>query len=179
MGPRNPLRAAALQMLAEANRLAVSDPAAAAPLYAQLAHGAETLGRPRQAVHLHFEAAGCLARLGHGAEALQRARAALALIPHVDAFAASEHAYDRVINHLRAQHLNPEADLLEREARQRFGAAADVETEAPAAEAPAPGRLPTQCPQCGGAARSDEVEWIDAYSAECAYCGSVIGALGG
>jgi hypothetical protein len=32
--------------------------------------------------------------------------------------------------------------------------------------------LPTHCPSCGAAVRSDEVEWLDDVTAECAYCGS-------
>lgn len=34
--------------------------------------------------------------------------------------------------------------------------------------------LPPHCPACGAAVRSDEVEWLDEVSAECAYCGSPI-----
>jgi hypothetical protein len=36
--------------------------------------------------------------------------------------------------------------------------------------------LPTTCPSCNAPLRSDEVEWVDAHSAECAYCGSVVRA---
>jgi hypothetical protein len=34
--------------------------------------------------------------------------------------------------------------------------------------------LPTHCPSCGGAVKSDEVEWIDEVTAECDYCGSPV-----
>jgi hypothetical protein len=37
-----------------------------------------------------------------------------------------------------------------------------------------PAQLPPQCPKCGGNIRRDEVEWIDATSAACDYCGSVV-----
>lgn len=37
------------------------------------------------------------------------------------------------------------------------------------------GRLPGRCPQCGAPLRSDQVEWVDAQSAECPYCGGVVG----
>ena len=36
--------------------------------------------------------------------------------------------------------------------------------------------LPTLCPACSAPLRSDEVEWIDAQSAACAYCGSRVRA---
>lgn len=43
------------------------------------------------------------------------------------------------------------------------------------ASQPIPGsRLPADCPRCGAPVRSDEVEWIDDTSVECAYCGGVI-----
>lgn len=32
--------------------------------------------------------------------------------------------------------------------------------------------LPTHCPGCGAPVRSDEVEWLDDTTAECAFCGS-------
>ena len=36
--------------------------------------------------------------------------------------------------------------------------------------------LPTHCPSCGAALRSDEVEWLNEVTAECAYCGSLVRA---
>jgi hypothetical protein len=47
-------------------------------------------------------------------------------------------------------------------------------TEAAPAAAAARPVLPTHCPQCGAAIRSDEVEWIDDQTAECTYCGSPV-----
>jgi len=34
--------------------------------------------------------------------------------------------------------------------------------------------LPTHCPSCGGSLRPDEVEWLDEFTVECAYCGSPV-----
>ncbi len=42
--------------------------------------------------------------------------------------------------------------------------------------ASARGRLPASCPQCGGRVRPDEVEWVDASTAVCDYCGSILRA---
>jgi hypothetical protein len=50
--------------------------------------------------------------------------------------------------------------------------AAETELQAPAG--PARPVLPTNCEKCGARVRSDEIEWIDAQTAECAYCGSPI-----
>jgi len=33
-------------------------------------------------------------------------------------------------------------------------------------------QLPLTCPSCGGPIRPDDVEWLDATTAECPYCGS-------
>jgi hypothetical protein len=33
-------------------------------------------------------------------------------------------------------------------------------------------RLPDVCPQCGGPVRKNDVKWVGAQSATCAYCGS-------
>lgn len=33
-------------------------------------------------------------------------------------------------------------------------------------------QLPLTCPSCGGPIRPDDVEWLDARTAECPYCGS-------
>jgi hypothetical protein len=36
------------------------------------------------------------------------------------------------------------------------------------------GRLPANCPHCGGNVLPNEIEWVDAQSAVCDYCGSLI-----
>jgi hypothetical protein len=38
------------------------------------------------------------------------------------------------------------------------------------------GKLPPECPNCGGSVHPDELEWTDSHSAVCDYCGSVIQA---
>lgn len=53
-------------------------------------------------------------------------------------------------------------------------AAAGLEEKAQVAEEQR--SLPAKCPSCGGPIRSDEVNWIDPYSAECAYCGDIVKA---
>lgn len=37
-------------------------------------------------------------------------------------------------------------------------------------------KLPAKCPQCGGSVHPDEVEWANAHSAICDYCGSILPA---
>jgi predicted RNA-binding Zn-ribbon protein involved in translation (DUF1610 family) len=37
--------------------------------------------------------------------------------------------------------------------------------------------LPSHCESCGGPIHSPEVEWLNAHTAECPYCGSPIRAM--
>lgn len=50
-------------------------------------------------------------------------------------------------------------------------AGAAVEGEAGEPPGGQTGRLPATCPGCGAIVHADEVEWVDEYNAECAYCG--------
>ena len=78
--------------------------------------------------------------------------------------------YDNIIAKLRANGMVSAADTLKQEYAEKIK---PFRRFAPAS--PAQGkRLPSNCPHCGAAARSDEVDWIDAQSAECNYCGGVI-----
>jgi len=73
---------------------------------------------------------------------------------------------------LRAKGMAAAAGVLEGEFGPSLGASAQRMTTG----SPPAARLPGKCPQCGGPLRSDEVDWIDAQSAECPYCGSVVQA---
>ncbi|MEN8173051.1 MAG: hypothetical protein ABFS03_09245 [Chloroflexota bacterium] len=35
-------------------------------------------------------------------------------------------------------------------------------------------QLPLKCPSCGGALIPDEIEWLDANTGECSFCGSAV-----
>ncbi|HET7009506.1 MAG TPA: hypothetical protein VFI11_01920 [Anaerolineales bacterium] len=74
---------------------------------------------------------------------------------------------DRVVDTLRKAGHSAEAD-----ATLRMFA---TQSEAPVGVRPRTD-LPTQCPQCGGSVRPDQVEWIDEATAACDYCGSVLKA---
>jgi len=47
----------------------------------------------------------------------------------------------------------------------------------PQAVLPARAPLPTHCPSCGGPLRSDEVDWLDEFHAQCDFCGSPVRTL--
>lgn len=187
-GPRRPLAPVALQKLEEANRLlAVGRFAEAAPIFAQLAQGAEANSMPRRAAQFHFQAARCLVEVRDGPNILTHVRAGLTLLINLGLLEPAQLRYSRFIQELRARGLQTEADDLQRQFQPQLGA---PETNL-AANAPSPltaqgkpRRLPAKCPSCGGPVRADEVDWITPDSAqnapttesaaECPYCGSVL-----
>lgn len=171
----NPIPGPFIQDLRQASQLmSAGHYQSAQDLYARLALAAESSGHPRQAANLHAQAAQAAAMHPSREAALLHARAAfngfqrLAMLPRLKGFLAS------FVSLLRSQGLQAEANLLLLEYGGQINHPAG---QPPASQEEAqPGRLPTTCPQCGAPVRSDEVEWIDAYSAECAFCGGVIAA---
>lgn len=77
----------------------------------------------------------------------------------------------RIVDELRERGLNAEAD--EVEVVLRNNDQPPVMKEAPISKRAS---LPTHCPSCGAGVRPDEVEWLDASTAECDYCGSPVRA---
>lgn len=166
------LSPAQIDMLVQANRLAAGgQPGPAAPLYAQLADDMEASHHPRRAANLHAQAAHSYADSQNEAAALGQARAALALFIQNKMVARTPVFYGNITRKLRARGFAASADTLQREFESQAGA-----QPAPAAAAPRHGRLPTSCPKCGAPARNDEVTWVDAQTAECPYCGTLLPA---
>lgn len=187
-GPRRPLAAAALQQLETANRLlAAGRFADAAPIYAQLASGAEANNMPRRAARLHLQAARCLAEVRDSQNMLQHSRAGLALLINSGLFEQAQRSYARLIQELHAHGMQTEAAELQRQFQEQLGSP-EVNLGQPAPSPIStqgkPRRLPAKCPGCGAPVRADEVDWItpDASpnapatesAAECPYCGSVL-----
>lgn len=76
---------------------------------------------------------------------------------------------------LHAQGLAAQAAALQEWVKtQIFTAGAEPKQEEAPPPAEAHPRLPTACPACGGPLRPDEIEWTDAVTAECQFCGSLI-----
>jgi hypothetical protein len=171
---RHPLRAAALRALGRAhNLLNQGQPAEAAPIFAQLASGAEMHEMPARGAQLHLQAARCLALTGVRPAMLEHALQAVALLAGAGEVAQLSIALPRFIQDLRAQNFTAEADQVQ----QAVTAALGPTPATLGASARPNRRLPAMCPQCSGPVRSDEVEWIDDTSAECSYCGSVLLSL--
>jgi hypothetical protein len=86
-------------------------------------------------------------------------------------------ALPRVLEELRSHGYQAEAEALAREIQERFAQAGLEFRPAAPAVSPQQRNLPGKCAACGGTLRSDEVEWIDATTAECPYCGSAVKAV--
>ncbi len=163
---------ALLQEMARANTLLTGGQFdEAADLFEQLASGVEERGRPRRAGHLFGEAALALAMAGQAAQAVTFARQGVNLLQMAGRPRQAWRLADRVAAALRARGFNAEADSL-----LMPGGAPAPEMAMPA-PTPPPRTLPAKCPHCSGAVRSDEVDWVDESSAECAFCGGVIKAV--
>ena len=159
-----------LRALAQANQmLANGQTHDAANALAQVAGQMEQLNHPRRAANVHAQAAHAYADSRDEANALSHAQAALNLFLQFGMLRRASGFYANIVKKLRANGMNSAAETLMRE----FDGKAKAQG-APDAGARPRGRLPGKCPGCGAPVRSDEVDWIDRQSAECAYCGSVI-----
>ena len=78
-----------------------------------------------------------------------------------------------ILTEMRSRGLAAEADALDAKVRQALGLQGLA--LAPAAAEARP-QLPPKCPYCGGTVHPQEVEWLDATSAACDYCGSILSA---
>ena len=137
----------------------------------------EGRGNLRRAANLQLQAARALAQVPDGAAAVQHAQKGLQLFLAAGLTGQASLAYGRIVATLRSRGLAAEADQLQRAMAATLGAPPAGTTPAPTAAA---ARLPSQCPQCSGPIRPDEVEWMQAAggsgepAAECPYCGSAI-----
>ena len=163
------LSPAAIQALNQANGLlGAGGYDEAADMFAQLADGAEEHGMPRRAAHMRAQAAYAQVQAGDPAQALEQARRGVGQLITAGRPRQARRMAERIAEALRSKGYATEANSL-------LGMAPAVDPAPGQPAAPAK-TLPAKCPQCGGAARSDEVEWVDAATAECAFCGAVIKA---
>ena len=109
-----------------------------------------------------------LARLGDGRGSLDHARRALHLFKQYAMAQRFGQFYSNINRKFQARGMAAASATLQSE----FGLPVEPAQEGARAEA----RLPGSCPKCGAPVHSDEVEWIDARSAECPYCGTVLRA---
>ncbi len=152
----------------------------AANIFRQLADKAQELDRPIRAAGLMIRAARAHLAAGDASAAVKRAQQALLLFIRNGRVGRVPHLLARMTETLRNKNYHAEADELERAVEEglgEMGLSLEEVTQRVAAEKPKPrGTLPAQCAGCGAPLAPDEVEWHNAHTAECPYCGTVVKA---
>lgn len=175
------LAARARRQLEHAHRLlAEGRPAEAADIFARVADEAHKHRLPVRAADLALQAARAYLAADMVEAALARGKGALEL------FIASGRPWrvprvlPRMVAALREKGYDAEADVLQRQVGERLGQAGlsieDLERRVTPSAPPRRGTLPAKCSACGGGLVADEVEWHDATTAECPYCGTLVKA---
>ena len=159
-----------LAMLQNANQLFVSgNYAEATHAFEQLAHGAEERYSER-APFLYLEAGRAAILNQDHKTGVAHLRRGLTLLASQGRHARMHMLGNRIVNELNLRGMKDEAN----EIATLLTANAPLDLHKESTAAAKKPILPTHCPNCGGALRIDEVEWLDELTAECAYCGSPV-----
>lgn len=180
--PSHPLPERARQALVRANRLMEEGAfLEAATAFSRLSGRARSAGMLLRAGELALRAARAYLAAGDTPAALEWARKGLRALVRGGRAGRVPRVLSRISGELRDKGYTAEADQLEEDVAQaleRFGLSFDASVQRPLPiagdhDAPARGSLPTRCAGCGAALVPDEVEWHDAHTAECIYCGTL------
>lgn len=141
----------------------------AGELFEQIAGKAAARGGARAPL-LYLQAGRARVLAGQTNLGLPSLRRGLDLLAQRRQFPRLDQLARRVILELNERGLNKEAGEIETWLKtvSPIGPTSDPLPARPA--------LPAHCPACGATLRSDEVEWLDEVSVECAYCGSPVRA---
>ena len=121
---------------------------------------------PRREPISHIEAGRAAILAGDVATGVASLRLGLTMLASQGRFHRMQVLGQRAVDELQARGLTADAN----EIAAMLGGA--LPAEAPAEPAVKRPILPTHCPSCGGVVNPDELEWIDAFTAECDYCGT-------
>lgn len=178
-GPPRPLPPGPIKALAQANRLLADGQYAPAAERFEMLANAASANRLPFAPRLFFQAARANWHAGQVPHGMQLLRNGLGILVTAGALRPVRQICAAAIRELDNLGHSPEAEEVkkflagipggEESAAAAFGSGPAV---SPAEEARP--TLPAHCGQCGAVIRSEEVEWIDKQTAECAYCGSPI-----
>ena len=137
----------------------------AGELFERLAETASARGGPRAPV-FYLKAGQSRILAGQTSLGMPSLKRGLALLAQREQFARLHNAGDRAVSELNEHGLSKEALEIETWLKSVLPpqTSFDVAGKRPV--------LPTHCPSCGAGVRPDEVEWLDEFTAECAYCGS-------
>ncbi len=164
----------ALHQLRRANRLMGEGAyARAASIYEELADEAQAQGIWRSP-QLNIQAGMGWVMAGEIPVGMNRILKGLRLMPEMGQAGRLPMVATRLRRNLQDLGFEAQAASLEEELRPLLS----EEAASPAVVQSPPSRttLPGKCPHCGGNVLPNEVEWADANSAICDYCGSLIQA---
>ena len=142
----------------------------AGELFERIAETAAARGGPRAPL-FYLQAGRARVFAGQTALGMPSLKRGLELLSQGRLFLRPHRVRRRLINELRERGLDKEAAEIEAWMNSPEASLSETESQEIPAKRPV---LPTHCPSCGAAVRSDEVEWLDEVTAECAYCGSPI-----
>lgn len=142
----------------------------AAELFERIAESADARGGPRAPL-FHLQAGRARVYAGQTGLGVPSLKRGLALLAERKQYQRLINARTRVLSELKARGFLEESSEIESWLKTVAPHPSEFDTKLPPSKKPL---LPTHCPQCGAALRSDEVEWIDEVTAECGYCGSPV-----
>jgi len=157
-------------------RIERADPAEAAATFEEKAQVAEEQGMLDKAGDLHLQAARCYLQLDDIDRADDHGLKALQLFIQARRPGKVRRLVPRMMAVLHRKGYPDEAEKLRQEVEALLGTPPGERAAPWGGQTVQRGSLPAKCPSCGGPIRSDEVNWIDSHSAECAYCGGVVKA---
>jgi len=149
--------------------------AEAGRLFGELADRARDNARPLRSAQLALQAARAFGEAGDGDAALLRAQQAEQQFIAGGRPERAARTVHTLGSMLRSRGFEAQAAALGQDAQARLAAVGLSLDRVPMESVlQQHGALPPTCSQCGGPLRADEVEWINATSAECPYCGSTV-----
>jgi len=178
--PGRPLASRLRKILIRANRLMAEERfAEAAAIYGRLYREGEEHGFTARAADLALQAARAYFAAEDVGAALKHAREALRLLVNSGRAGRISQVLSKMTAALRDKGYDAQADELEREAERMLDQMGFSFEEARQQAPRVPekrGTLPAKCSGCGAPVVPDEVEWHDAQTAECLYCGTILKA---
>ena len=142
----------------------------AAELFEQMAQVADARGGPRAPL-FHLQAGRARVLAGQTSLGIPSLKRGLEILVERKLFPRLFKAGQRVIAELNEHELRNEAAEIETWIKSVSSMTPAFDVGQSPTKRPV---LPTHCPSCGAGLRSDEVEWLDEVTAECAYCGSPV-----
>lgn len=175
---RPPLPPRVRQALARANSLMADGQfAEAANIFGHLSEEAKQHGMLVRAADLALQASRAHFATADVEAALEWAKQAVRLFVRGGRAGRVPLVLSKMTAALRKKGYDAQADQLEQEAGQaleEIGLSLDEARQRIPQVTEERGTLPAQCSGCGAPLVPDEVEWHDAYTAECLYCGTVV-----